>query len=272
MNKLISLLVCLAFTGTASAGTIFSCDLSNKYNVSIDSSNQLGLAYDYGKIDATKSDLTLDNKSASYGTYLGPSWSYQYFRFVRGDYFYVVYDRDGRTQGLAVYQGKKLLMNKKCTGNIEHDETGYTAASNQIKHDPDDNVLDFMPEDTSPPSNSPSSSQDQQQETQNQQPSQPSSQSPVQVQIGESQDSYGTTFRTVDVTSTMDNLVINNVMVNRGHCASTINNPKNPYKLLFGKTKRYKYILQSISMITSCNVIEIIVKTNQGDWTFKPNQ
>lgn len=158
MKKLIPLLVCFAFTGTASASTIFSCDLSNNYNVSIDSSNQLGLAYDYGKVGATKSDITLDNKTASYGTYLGPSWSYQYFRFARGDYSYVVYDRDGRTQGLAVYKGNKLLMNKKCIGNIEYEETDYAAASNKIKHDPDDNVLDFMPEDTSPPSDNSASS------------------------------------------------------------------------------------------------------------------
>ena len=158
MKKIIPLLICLAFASTASASTIFSCDLSNKHNVSIDSSNQLGLAYDYGKVDATKSDLTLDNKNASYGSYLGPSWSYQYFRFARGEYSYVVYDRDGRTQGLAVYQGKKLLMNKKCTGKVEYDETGYAAASNQIKHDSEDDAFNFMPDDTSPPSDSPISS------------------------------------------------------------------------------------------------------------------
>jgi len=284
MKKLIPLLVCFAFTDTASASTIFSCDLSNKHNVSIDSSNQLGLAYDYGKVDATKSDLTLDNKSASYGTYLGPSWSYQYFRFARGNYSYVVYDRDGRTQGLAVYQGKKLLINKKCTGNIEHDETGYTAASNQIKHDPDDNVLDFMPEDISPPADS--SSQDQQQESQNQQaPSdQPvPKQAPVKLSINEKTSQYetlGSKMKVFTVISLVDDVVINDFIIDKGRC---VNFKVKPFHLKFGRSYDWKYKkaaymysqgqwVESPTELANCPDLEIVVKTNQGDWTFTPNQ
>lgn len=286
MNKLIPLLVCLVFSGTASAGTIFSCDLSNKHNVSIDSSNQLGIAYDYGKVGASKSDLTLDNKSASYGTYLGPSWSYQYFRFTRGDYSYVVYDRDGRTQGLAVFQGNKLLMNKKCTGNIEYEENDYAAASNQIKHDPDDNVLDFMPEDTSPPSDSSTSSQDQQQESQNQQaPSdQPvPKQAPVKLTINEKTSQYetlGSKMKVFTVVSLVDDVVINDFIIDKGRC---VNFKVKPFHLKFGHSYDWKYKKaaymyyqgqwnESPTELANCPDLEIVVKTNQGDWTFAPNQ
>ena len=291
MNKLTPLLICFTFTGTASASTIFSCDLSNKHNVSIDSSNQLGLAYDYGKVGATKSDLTLDNKSASFGDYMGPNWEYKYFRFARGDYSYVVYDRDGRTQGLAVYQGNKLLMNKKCTGNIEYEETDYAAASNQIKHDPDDNVLDFMPEDTSPPSDNSTSSQDQQQESQTQQTQQTQQleQPPVKVQIqdiphdfrGEISATHSVE-RHIYVYSLVDSIAINGVSIDRGSCYEW--NIK-PYVTTYGKradfhvpiTSAVAYANTGWNWITSngkysqCLWSEILVKTNKGDFKFDFN-
>lgn len=288
MKKLIPMLVCFAFTGTASASTIFSCDLSNEHNVSIDSSNQLGLAYDYdyGKVGATKSDLTLDNKTASFGDYMGPNWEYKYFRFARGDYSYVVYDRDGRTQGLAVYKGKKLLMNKKCTGKVEYDETGYAAASNQIKHDSEDDAFNFMPDDTSPPSDSSNSSQDQQQESHNQQaPSdqQVPQQAPVKLTISEKTSQYetlGSKMKVFTLVSLVDDVIINDFIIDKGRC---INFKVKPFHLKFGRSYDWKYKkaaymyyqgqwVESKTQLSDCPDLEVVVKTNQGDWTFTPNQ
>lgn len=164
MNKITLALICFAFACTANAGTIFSCDLSNKHNVTIDSSNQEGTAYYYGSVGSDKSDLVLDSKTASFGNYMGPSWEYKYFRFAKGDYSYVVYNYDDKTKGLAVYKNKKLLMNKKCASNVEYDENGYLAASNQIKHDSEDDAFGFMPDDTS--SSTDDSRESQQQESQ----------------------------------------------------------------------------------------------------------
>lgn len=155
MNKITLALICFAFACTANAGTIFSCDLSNKHNVTIDSSNQEGTAYYYGSVGSDKSDLVLDSKTASFGNYMGPSWEYKYFRFAKGDYSYVVYNYDDKTKGLAVYKNKKSLMNKKCVSNVEYDENGYVAASNQIKHDSEDDAFSFMPDDTSSSTDSP---------------------------------------------------------------------------------------------------------------------
>ncbi|MDM9282974.1 hypothetical protein QU814_07200 [Providencia rettgeri] len=86
------------------------------------------------------------------------------------------------------------------------------------------------------------------------------------------QQSSGTVYRTVNITSTVDKLTINTVQVNRGQCWNSVGNPVRPYALPFGKTQTYRYMIYNGMSRTNfnCDIIEIVIKTNQGDWTVKP--
>ncbi len=70
----------------------------------------------------------------------------------------------------------------------------------------------------------------------------------------------------------MNTLTINSVRVNRGKCHDSIGNPVRPYSLPFGKTQTYRYMIYNGMSKTNynCDIIEIVVKTDQGDWTFNP--
>lgn len=93
--------------------------------------------------------------------------------------------------------------------------------------------------------------------------------SPFKISVSEELFQYGsikTPYRTVNIVSTSDDLVINGVTVNRNQCSESVGNPKKAFKLPFGKTITYKYNIQS----RRCDVVEIIVKTNNNNWTFRP--
>ncbi|URS59292.1 hypothetical protein JN756_22175 [Pseudomonas sp. Y39-6] len=90
---------------------------------------------------------------------------------------------------------------------------------------------------------------------------------PFKISVGERIFQYGTVrtpYRTVNIVSTSDNLVINSVTVNRNQCSESMGNPKKAINLPFGKTATYDYNIQ----YKRCDVIEIVVKTNKNDWTF----
>lgn len=92
---------------------------------------------------------------------------------------------------------------------------------------------------------------------------------PFKISIGERMFRYGsvqTPYRTVNIVSTSDNLIINKVAVNRGQCTESIGNPKQAAKIPFGSTITYEYNIQ----YKRCDVVEVVVKTNQNDWTFRP--
>ena len=92
---------------------------------------------------------------------------------------------------------------------------------------------------------------------------------PFKIWVGERLFEYGTIktpYRTVNITSTADNLIINEVTVNRNQCSASIGNPKKPIELPFGATATYDYNIQH----RRCDVVEIVVKTNKGDLTFQP--
>lgn len=94
---------------------------------------------------------------------------------------------------------------------------------------------------------------------------------PFNVNIG-TQKINRSVYRTVNITSTVDNVMINQVDVNRGQCRASISNPSRSYTLPFGKTQSYLFMIYN-SMNGSnyhCDIIEIKVKTSQGEWTFKP--
>lgn len=98
------------------------------------------------------------------------------------------------------------------------------------------------------------------------------SQLPMKITSGTQQHSSGSVYRTVNITSTVDKLTINDVKVNRGQCQDSIGNPSRPYSLPFGKTQTYRYMIYNGMNRANynCDIIEIVIKTNQGDWTVKP--
>jgi len=62
----------------------------------------------------------------------------------------------------------------------------------------------------------------------------------------------------VYITSIEDNLVIKNILLNKGHCKVKWNKGLFPLKLKYSKQLEFPY---------SCNLIRIDVETNQGDWS-----
>lgn len=79
-------------------------------------------------------------------------------------------------------------------------------------------------------------------------------------------------YRVVNVTGLANELTINQVVVNRGQCRASLSNPIKPYTLKFGATQSYRYMLYN-SVNGSryhCDVVEIVVETAQGTWTFTP--
>ncbi|WP_283188859.1 hypothetical protein [Pseudomonas sp. PMCC200344] len=92
---------------------------------------------------------------------------------------------------------------------------------------------------------------------------------PFKISIGEKMFKYGTVqtpYRTVNIVSTSDDLTINSVIVNRNQCSESVGNPKKAVKVPFGSTITYDYNIQ----YKRCDVVEVVVKTNKNDWTFRP--
>lgn len=89
----------------------------------------------------------------------------------------------------------------------------------------------------------------------------------VKVSVGEEGD-----YRVVNITGLADSLTVNKVVVNRNQCNASWGNPAKPYVLKFGATNSYRYMLYN-SLNGSryhCDVIEIVVETDQGAWTYTP--
>ena len=93
--------------------------------------------------------------------------------------------------------------------------------------------------------------------------------SPFKISIGEKMFKYGsvqTPYRTLNIVSTSDDLIINSVIVNRNQCTEFMGNPKQAVNVPFGATITYSYNIQ----YKRCDVVEVVVKTSKNDWTFRP--
>lgn len=79
-------------------------------------------------------------------------------------------------------------------------------------------------------------------------------------------------YRVVNVTGLANELTINKVVVNRGQCRASWGDPVKPYTLKFGATQSYRYMLYNSlnGNRYHCDVVEIVVETDQGAWTFTP--
>jgi len=95
-----------------------------------------------------------------------------------------------------------------------------------------------------------------------------SSKPPIKTQVEQKYNQYGFHHPEIIITSVVDNLTINDVIVNKGNCAynKTFNGhvdvviPFKSRKLAFGEELK-------VSLGQSCKVLKIDVKTDQGDWT-----
>lgn len=99
-----------------------------------------------------------------------------------------------------------------------------------------------------------------------------SSKPPIKTQVEQKYNQYQNFYYPeIIITSVVDNLTINDVIVNKGNCKyrnETLaqNNgkivvvPLVPSELTFGKQLE-------IPLVKSCKVLKIDVKTDQGDWT-----
>ena len=112
--------------------------------VTLDLSNENGLVYDYRKTGDSKPELTLKGEDPYYAHILGTNWSYQYFRFEKGAYSYVIYNRNDTQYGLAVFHGNKLMMNKVCLGDVVLDREAYVYASERVYIDADGAEYDYL--------------------------------------------------------------------------------------------------------------------------------
>ncbi|WP_368914247.1 hypothetical protein [Providencia sp. 1701011] len=98
----------------------------------------------------------------------------------------------------------------------------------------------------------------------------------LRVNINTTQSSHNfsgsrSSYRTINLTSLSDDLIIKNVKVNRGNCNPHLANPNKPYKLTYGKSASYNYYLFNGYSKTShtCDVVEVQVDTNNGVLNYK---
>ncbi|QCJ71560.1 hypothetical protein C9446_17985 [Providencia heimbachae] len=87
---------------------------------------------------------------------------------------------------------------------------------------------------------------------------------PIQLSAGPS--TAGRSYSKIYVTSRVDSVVIKKINVNRGNCKDAEDRPWKPVRLSFGST--YERIFTGKRGGTPCNVIEVVVDTSQGVWTF----
>lgn len=137
-------LLLLCTSGVTSASTMLQCNLNNHHTITLDISSEKGLVYDYKKNGESKSELTLIGSDPYYAKILGTNWSYQYFRFEKGTYSYVVYNQNDVKFGLAVFHGGKLMMNKVCVGDVILDKEAYVYASEHVYVDADGAEYDYL--------------------------------------------------------------------------------------------------------------------------------
>ncbi|WP_253283013.1 hypothetical protein [Cedecea davisae] len=110
---------------------VFNCELENGKYALIRLNEQVPTYY-YGpleKVELTLPKIAGDKTQVRVGNMAFAGGGATYYRFINGNYSYVVYSGIGRGwefTGLKVYQGKKLIMKKACNhgGFINNGYTG----------------------------------------------------------------------------------------------------------------------------------------------------
>lgn len=275
--RIILAVTALALSAGANAGNLFTCKLpgGKVAKISVDGNKP---TYIFGKADATP-DVQLDSSKEWYmanNHYAGANYQVT-FRVANGNYNYVLYSQNygnGLDEGLVAYKGSKILYNKKCTEATNVDATvpfsaqpvdfGMQAETDQTsdfigKLDKNDNIPALDGDDS------------QQQDTVAQSAPPADGSAPIKINIHN--DEFNNT--RLNVISSVDLVTVTGAVVNRGNCkvnpglTSTggygfKETPKNrPIK--FGQSTEYV-------IPAGCNVMEVTVNTNMGDWTYQFSQ
>ncbi|EAA4081177.1 hypothetical protein DO628_04280 [Salmonella enterica subsp. salamae] len=250
--------------GSVQAETLFECKLPDNKSATI-AMQGAQLYYTFGKQNSEPDmQLNRDNDWYFYGQH-GSGSNYQLsFRVVKGDYNYVIYSQDtgnGVTEGLVAYKGNKVLYNKHCTEPAKYDASLFqTDAADIGMNDESDQVSDYI---TSIANNGNNQRNDNSTQQSNQDREQTqTNQNPIEVRLAENT-AWGT-MSMVNITSLTNSVTINDVVVNRGNCTLFVSNQLKQYRqrtLKYGEQTKYGFN-------TDCNIREIVVKTNQGDWVF----
>lgn len=77
----------------------------------------------------------------------------------------------------------------------------------------------------------------------------------------------------IQLTSVVDEVTVNSVWVNRGGCDNpSLGNPGKGTKIRYGQSKNYRWLVYNSVNGSSypCNVLEIEVRTTEGNWTYYP--
>jgi hypothetical protein len=117
---------------------LMQCSFKNGKTVQL--INQAGnLIYVYGKNGATAEAMIPKgpngNASVKHNSISAGSNSMGYYRFINGDYSYVVLDREGDAEGwngtaLGVFKGTKLVQVSKCVNGSYKAADGFDWAAN----------------------------------------------------------------------------------------------------------------------------------------------
>lgn len=271
----------VAMTATAYANTtVMQCQLENGREVNV-TWNGENLEYVYGK-SGKAPEIELPNNpndfyTMTYGHQSFASSEAVHYRFTNGKYDYVTYFSEtgqGTISNLGIFKDKKLIKQIKCKDYFHTDlKNIYQPVSDKINEENPNGDIDWTVniesnnDTTGPQENQPP------QQTPDAQPTE----ALVKVSVGQKSSVMGNmehVYRVVNVTGLADSVTVNQVSVNRGQCRASSSNPKTAYKLPFGATKSYSYMIHNgmTGDDYNCDVVEIVVSTNMGNWTFKPNQ
>ncbi|UVO06915.1 hypothetical protein LW347_13420 [Pectobacterium polonicum] len=88
---------------------------------------------------------------------------------------------------------------------------------------------------------------------------------PIKVKSGPS--NAGPSYSKVYITALVNSIVVKNITVNRGNCKDAEARPWKPVRINFGNT--YDRIFTGRSVLSGCNILEIVVDTDQGAWELK---
>lgn len=125
IRLLLTLLTCGLLCGNIARAAlpepelVFNCELTNGKGVVVRLNNDVPVYY-YGsmeKVELTLPKIPDDRTQVRVGEMMFSGGGALYFRFINGNYSYVVYSGMGKGwdfTGLKVYQGKKVIMKKEC--------------------------------------------------------------------------------------------------------------------------------------------------------------
>lgn len=274
-------LFCFTAMVQAAETNVMSCQLQNGREVKVTWEGNY-LKYAYGK-PGKSPELALPTvpgtlKDVHFGAVSFASSEAVYYRFSSGKYDYVTYfseRNDGTVSNLGVFKDKKLIKQIKCKDFFQTDLTNiYQPVSNNINQDASDESMDWVVNDGSDSEDTTPIPDESGQGTAPQ-----SNIPPIKVTYSTDETRWdipaGTDlkqYKTVIITSTKDNLIINDVIVNRGQCRRFAGNPSKPVALPFGASVTYKYLVYSYYYTFGtkfpCDIVEVVIKTNQGNWTY----